>query len=119
MKQKGILRHAATRFLGLIPTLLVLITIAFFLIRVAPGGPFDSEKALPPEIRAVLPDGTRVLGVHASPGCDDGLGLHPGVSRETVAQDLLLRLEGPPRCAVRLEPQGAPPQAEGEGIVVA
>ena len=54
MKQKGILRHAATRFLGLIPTLLVLITIAFFLIRVAPGGPFDSEKALPPEIRANL-----------------------------------------------------------------
>ena len=54
MKQKGILRHAATRFLGLVPTLLVLITIAFFLIRVAPGGPFDSEKALPPEIRANL-----------------------------------------------------------------
>ncbi len=54
MKQEGILRHAATRLLGLIPTLLVLITIAFFLIRVAPGGPFDSEKALPPEIRANL-----------------------------------------------------------------
>ncbi len=54
MKQEGILRHAATRVLGLIPTLLVLITIAFFLIRVAPGGPFDSEKVLPPEIRANL-----------------------------------------------------------------
>jgi len=40
--------------LGLIPTLLMLITIAFFLIRVAPGGPFDSEKALPAEIRANL-----------------------------------------------------------------
>ena len=54
MKQESILRHAAARFLGLIPTLLVLITIAFFLIRVAPGGPFDSEKALPPEILANL-----------------------------------------------------------------
>jgi oligopeptide transport system permease protein len=54
VKQEGILRHAATRFLGLIPTLLVLITIAFFLIRAAPGGPFDSEKVLPPEIRANL-----------------------------------------------------------------
>ncbi len=54
MNQEGILRHAATRFLGLIPTLLVLITIAFFLIRVAPGGPFDSEKVLPPEIRTNL-----------------------------------------------------------------
>ena len=54
MNQEGILRHVTTRFLGLIPTLLVLITIAFFLIRVAPGGPFDSEKVLPPEIRANL-----------------------------------------------------------------
>jgi oligopeptide transport system permease protein len=34
--------------------MLVLITIAFFLIRVAPGGPFDNEKVLPPEIRANL-----------------------------------------------------------------
>ncbi len=54
MNQEGLLRHVATRFLGLIPTLLVLITIAFFLIRVAPGGPFDGEKVLPPEIRANL-----------------------------------------------------------------
>ena len=54
MIQEGILRHAATRLLGLIPTLLLLITIAFFMIRVAPGGPFDSEKVLPPEIRANL-----------------------------------------------------------------
>ncbi len=54
MNQEGILRHSATRLLGLIPTLLVLITIAFFLIRMAPGGPFDSEKVLPPEIRANL-----------------------------------------------------------------
>ncbi|MDT8320534.1 MAG: oligopeptide ABC transporter permease OppB [Xanthomonadales bacterium] len=54
MRQEGIIRHATTRLLGLIPTLLVLITIAFFLIRVAPGGPFDGEKVLPPEIRANL-----------------------------------------------------------------
>lgn len=54
MNQEGILRHATSRFIGLVPTLLVLITIAFFLIRVAPGGPFDSEKVLPPEIRANL-----------------------------------------------------------------
>ena len=54
MKQEGILRHAASRLIGLIPTLLVLITISFFLIRMAPGGPFDGEKVLPPEIRANL-----------------------------------------------------------------
>lgn len=36
------------------PTLWVLVTLAFFLIRVAPGGPFDIEKNLPPEIEANL-----------------------------------------------------------------
>lgn len=35
---------------------------------------------LPLEIRFELPDGTRVLLVHASPGNDDGDGLHPGLS---------------------------------------
>jgi oligopeptide transport system permease protein len=54
VSQEGIIRHATSRLLGLIPTLLVLITIAFFMIRVAPGGPFDGEKILPPEIRANL-----------------------------------------------------------------
>jgi oligopeptide transport system permease protein len=54
VRQEGVLRHATLRLLGLIPTLLVLITIAFFLIRMAPGGPFDGEKVLPPEIRANL-----------------------------------------------------------------
>ena len=54
MTQHGLARHLVTRLLGLVPTLLMLITIAFFLIRVAPGGPFDSEKNLPPEIRANL-----------------------------------------------------------------
>jgi len=54
VNQEGILHHSASRLFGLIPTLLVLITIAFFLIRVAPGGPFDGEKILPPEIKANL-----------------------------------------------------------------
>lgn len=42
------------RIVGALPTLLILITISFFLIRVAPGGPFDSEKDLPPEIQKNL-----------------------------------------------------------------
>jgi oligopeptide transport system permease protein len=50
----GILRHALRRLLGVLPTMLLLITVVFFLIRVAPGGPFDSEKTLPPEIEANL-----------------------------------------------------------------
>ncbi|MGA9574600.1 MAG: oligopeptide ABC transporter permease OppB [Lysobacterales bacterium] len=47
-------RHVLRRLLSLIPTLLMLITVAFFLMRVAPGGPFDSEKLLPAEIEANL-----------------------------------------------------------------
>ncbi len=48
------LRYTLSRLLGAIPTLLILIALAFFMIRVAPGGPFDSERALPPEIEANL-----------------------------------------------------------------
>jgi oligopeptide transport system permease protein len=42
------------RLLALIPTLLLVITLVFFLVRLAPGGPFDSDKASPPEIIAAL-----------------------------------------------------------------
>jgi len=54
MQDSGMAKHSLQRLLGLIPTLLMLITVAFFLIRVAPGGPFDAEKTLPPEIQANL-----------------------------------------------------------------
>ncbi|RMF14199.1 MAG: oligopeptide ABC transporter permease OppB [Gammaproteobacteria bacterium] len=38
------------RVLTAIPTLLVIITVAFFMMRAAPGGPWDRERQLPPEI---------------------------------------------------------------------
>jgi oligopeptide transport system permease protein len=41
---------ALRRLLGAIPTLFVIVTLAFFMMRVAPGGPFDSERRLPPEV---------------------------------------------------------------------
>ena len=44
------LRFIARRLLGAIPTLLIIIIMAFFLMRVAKGGPFDQERKLPPEI---------------------------------------------------------------------
>ncbi|MDE2267145.1 MAG: oligopeptide transporter permease, partial [Alphaproteobacteria bacterium] len=44
------LSYAARRFLGALPTLFVIITFAFFMMRLAPGGPFDSNRHLPPEI---------------------------------------------------------------------
>ncbi|HBG29981.1 oligopeptide ABC transporter permease OppB [Candidatus Macondimonas diazotrophica] len=48
------LTYSLRRFLGAWPTLLVLVTLSFFLVRAAPGGPFDAEKNLPPEIEANL-----------------------------------------------------------------
>ena len=44
------LSYAIRRVLGAIPTLFIIITLAFFMMRLAPGGPFDSERRLPPEI---------------------------------------------------------------------
>lgn len=48
------LGYATRRILQAIPTLLLIVAAAFFLMRAAPGGPFDDERALPPEIEANL-----------------------------------------------------------------
>jgi oligopeptide transport system permease protein len=48
------LRYALRRIAGVVPTLFVIITLSFFVIRIAPGGPFDEEQTLPPEIKANL-----------------------------------------------------------------
>ena len=42
------------RLLAAVPTLFALIAISFFIMRAAPGGPFDAERALPPEVEANL-----------------------------------------------------------------
>lgn len=44
------LKFILRRALGLIPTLFIIVTICFFFIRLAPGGPFSSEKKIPPQI---------------------------------------------------------------------
>lgn len=44
------LSYAIRRFLGALPTLFIIVTFAFFMMRLAPGGPFDSNRHLPPEI---------------------------------------------------------------------
>ena len=43
-----------SRLLQAIPTLLIIATLTFFMTRFAPGGPFDSEKAIPEEIKVKL-----------------------------------------------------------------
>ncbi len=40
------LSYVARRFFSAVPTLFIIVTVAFFLIRVAPGGPFDLERPL-------------------------------------------------------------------------
>ncbi len=40
-------RFIIRRFLSLIPTIFIIVTFSFFIIRIAPGGPFSSEKKLP------------------------------------------------------------------------
>lgn len=46
-------RFGARAFEALL-TLWLLATLCFVLLRAAPGGPFDSEKAAPPEVQAAL-----------------------------------------------------------------
>src|SRR5579859_3886489 len=42
------------RLLGMLPTLVCIVSASFFIVRLTPGGPFDQEQALPPQIRANL-----------------------------------------------------------------
>ena len=46
------IRLLASRLVGMAVVLLLVITLAFFLMRSLPGGPFDTEREMPPEIRA-------------------------------------------------------------------
>jgi len=43
-------KYILKRILGLIPTMFIIITLSFFIIRLAPGGPFSSEKKVTPEV---------------------------------------------------------------------
>jgi oligopeptide transport system permease protein len=44
------LSYALRRLIGAIPTLFIIVTVAFFLIRVAPGGPFHLERPLDAQV---------------------------------------------------------------------
>jgi predicted phosphodiesterase len=54
----------------------------------AAGGWATWVGELPIEVRAVLPDGTALLGVHASPGRDDGEGITPHRDEEALQAEL-------------------------------
>ncbi len=44
--------YSLRRLLGAIPTLFVVMTVSFFMMRLAPGGPFDRERMLSPAVEA-------------------------------------------------------------------
>ena len=47
-------RFVLKRLLEFIPVLLIIVTVTFFLIRLAPGGPFDAEKKVASHVRERL-----------------------------------------------------------------
>ena len=47
-------RYLLRRLAFALVTLFAVVTVAFFLARAAPGGPFDGERRLPPEVEANL-----------------------------------------------------------------
>jgi oligopeptide transport system permease protein len=48
------LSYIFRRLAGLLPTLIIIITVSFLILRLAPGGPFDQEQTLTPAVRANL-----------------------------------------------------------------
>ena len=46
------IRFIIRRLLSLIPTLFLIITFSFFIMKAAPGGPFSAERSVPPEVLA-------------------------------------------------------------------
>ena len=54
MQGTGAIRFAVARSLSAIPTLFFVVLLSFAMMRAAPGGPFDAERALPPETRENL-----------------------------------------------------------------
>ena len=48
------IRFILHRLLGTVPVLLIIVTVTFFMTRLAPGNPFSGERNLPPEIQQAL-----------------------------------------------------------------
>jgi oligopeptide transport system permease protein len=70
-------RYSLKRVAGAIPTLFAVITVAFFMMRLAPGGPFDRERMLTPEIEA---------GIRKAYDLDEPLIVQYGIYLSKLAQ---------------------------------
>ena len=72
---------------SLLPALVeVANTFAWTLGMITAGGWLQWLKDLPLELKITLPDGTRFLGVHASPGRDDGSGVSPEMKENEIQE---------------------------------
>ena len=60
------MKRSAGLVLEALLTLWLLATLCFVLLRAAPGGPFDAEKAAPPEVQAALDAGQYGATVNAT-----------------------------------------------------
>ncbi|GAC1672146.1 MAG: metallophosphoesterase family protein [Ktedonobacteraceae bacterium] len=77
----------------LLPLVLAMATnLAWTQGHVRASGWLSWFEQLPLELRLALPDGTRLLGVHAAPSTDDGLGIIPALS-DAQLRDLLAPAE--------------------------
>lgn len=61
--------YAVRRTVAVVPILFLIVTVSFFAIRLAPGGPFEAPQALPPAVRA---------NIEAAYGLDQPLGVQYG-----------------------------------------
>ncbi len=59
------LRFIFFRMLQAIPVLLIVIAVTFVLVRQAPGGPFDAEKAVSPYVLEKLNERYHLNATHA------------------------------------------------------
>jgi oligopeptide transport system permease protein len=69
--------YTLRRILGALPTLLLFATITFFTLRLAPGGPFDTDRVFPAEIQA---------NINAKYGLDQPVFVQFGSWLKAVAQ---------------------------------
>jgi len=68
--------------------LMITASFAWTAGAVTTTGWLDWLAQLPLEFRAVLPGGTRFLGVHAAPGTDDGPGINPSLDEKQLENAL-------------------------------
>lgn len=48
------LRYVLKRLLSILPTMFLVATMVFVLVRLAPGGPFDQDRAVPAEVKRAI-----------------------------------------------------------------